>query len=458
MQGKQVLEQPLFVSGDLDKFIPATHRLRKVDRILDFSFVADLAKPHYCQNNGRTSIDPVVFFKMQVIKYLYGIPSDRQLCDDVQVNLAFRWFLRLSIEDKVPDHSALSKIRDRLGEDLFRHVFERIVAQCKRTGLIVGKQILSDATLIEADAAKSSLELRADANGDMPTEEPERISMKTHVSATDPDATLVGRPGVPTRLYYKGHFSIDGGSARIITDAHVTTGAAHECKILPGRVEYQLSRFELTPEEWLADGGYGHGPTYDFFRDKGIRTYIPLRDPKLGNGKYAPPEGFKYDRKGDRYICPQGHALLPHKPSDGFTRYRIVGDHCKTCPLRESCFTAHDGNGSKRIQRSSHQDSFDAVHRRRLTKHFRRKIRERGWKMEGVFAEDKTNHGLRRAHYRGRAKVQMQVYMIAAVHNLKRLAEAFGDHFITIWCKTCSQILQKRILTRFFAFKLQISI
>ena len=118
MQGKQRYIQALFVSLDLDQFIPVDHRLRSIDRILDFSFIRPLTKNLYCQRDGRPSIDPVVFFKMQVIKYLYGISSDRQLCADIHVNLAYRWFLRLPIEEKVPDHSSLTKIRDRLGEDM----------------------------------------------------------------------------------------------------------------------------------------------------------------------------------------------------------------------------------------------------------------------------------------------------------------------------------------------------
>ena len=234
MQGRQKLSSPLFVSGDLDKFVPQTHKLRKIAKSLDFSFIADLTKHHYCPTNGRTSIDPVVYFKMQILKYLYGIPSDRQLCDEVHVNMAYRWFLNLSIEDKEPDHSSMTKIRDRLGEELFQTVFERIVLQCKKVGLIAGKQMVSDATLIEADAAKDSLVLELKYNTNTLQVEPERISKTTHVSKTDPDA-------------------------------HVTTGAQHECKILHGRVDYQIKRFKIQPKEWLADRGYGHGPTYDFF-------------------------------------------------------------------------------------------------------------------------------------------------------------------------------------------------
>lgn len=162
MQGKQRYHQALFVSIDLDQFVPKDNRLRKIDQILDLSFVRALTKDRYCEKDGRPSVDPVVFFKMQVIKYLFGICSDRQLCADIHVNLAYRWFLRYSIEDKVPDHSALTRIRDRLGEEIFKEAFEKIVEQCMIAGLVKGKQMLTDATLIEADASLKSVVKKED--------------------------------------------------------------------------------------------------------------------------------------------------------------------------------------------------------------------------------------------------------------------------------------------------------
>jgi transposase len=449
MQGKQQLEVPLFVSGDLDKFVPGTHRLRRIAKVLNFEFIREITRPFYCEDNGRTSVDPVVFFKMQILKYLYGIPSDRQLCDEIHVNMAYRWFLNFSFEDRIPDHSSLTKIRKRLGEEVFQQVFEKIVRQCNKSGLIAGKQMLSDATLIAADAATDSIELRPDKNNKAPSVAPERVSMDTHVSTTDPESTLVGRPGVPKRLYYKGHFSIDGGRSRIITDCHVTTCAAHECKILPERVNFQLKKFKLRPIEWLADGGYGHGPTYEFFRKKGIRTYIPLRDEKLGRGKHSPTAGFRYNRKDDVYVCPKGHKMYPHKPTTSVTRYRITGGECQSCPLRESCLKGNEGGKGKRIQRSHYQDIFDSIHRRRLTKNFILNRRQRSWKMEGIFAETKGNHGLDRAHYRGRSNVQIQVYLIATVYNLKRLAQRVGSalfsHLIAIVAGDARNLASLRI-------------
>jgi len=360
---------------------------------------------------------------MQIIKYLYSIDSDRQLCQDIHVNLAYRWFLRLSLEDKIPDHSALTKIRHRLGERIFELVFTEIVKQCQKAGLVKGKQIVTDGTLIDADASIDSIVERTPSVEKHSTKK--RTSFETHVSTTDPDASLVGRPGVKARLYYKAHISADG-SSRVVTDCHVTTGATHECTIFQDRVGHQTKTFGIKPIEWLADAGYGHGPAYEFLRSRRITAYIPLRDKKLGRGKYAPTEGFKFNRSENTYTCPMGHTMYPHKNDRGMTRYVIRDKKCIGCPLVESCFKKHliKGRMGKRIQRSDYQDHFDSLHRRMPTRNFKRKLAERSWKIEGINAELKDNHGLRRANYRGRVNMQIQVYLIATVFNLKLLAKA----------------------------------
>lgn len=428
MQGRQLMQQALFVTLNLEDFVPKEHKLRRIDRVLDLLFVSDLTKDLYCKGNGRPSIDPVVFFKMQIIKYLYNIDSDRQLCQDIHVNLAYRWFLRMSLEDKIPDHSALTKIRNRLGETIFESVFTEIVRQCQKAGLVKGKQLVTDGTLIDADASVDSIVERnptpkdQEVAGKKPKKK--KVSIETHVSTTDPDSSMVGRPGIRKRLYYKAHISADG-SSRVITDCHVTTGATHECTIFKDRVDYQTEKFNLDPKEWLADAGYGHGPTYEFLKSKKITAYIPLRDKKLGRGKHAPTEGFEFNRKENTYTCPMGHKMYPNKNSNGFTRYVIREKKCVGCPMFETCFkdVKLKGRISKRIQRADHQDHFDSLHRRMPTPNFKKKWGERSWKIEGINAELKDNHGLRRANYRSRANVQIQVYLISTVFNLKCLAK-----------------------------------
>jgi transposase len=165
MQGRHHAHTQLFVYTDIESLIPETYLLRKINRILDLSFIREVTKSYYSDDNGPPSIDPEMFFRMQVISYLYGIDSDRQLCEEIQVSLAYRWFLGLNLEDEVPDHSSLTRIRDRYGEEVFKEVFERIVEQCQKKGLVEGKKVIADATLIKADASLDSMAKRGCHHG-----------------------------------------------------------------------------------------------------------------------------------------------------------------------------------------------------------------------------------------------------------------------------------------------------
>ena len=255
MQGRQDFQRVLFDTVDLESLIPDDHLLRGIDARIDFGFIHDVTKDLYCADNGRNSIDPVLFFRMQLISYLYGMKSDRELCREVHLNLAYRWFCRLSLHDAVPDHSSMTRIRDRLGEATFREIFEQLIARWGDQGHIRGRRIVADASLVEADAAVGSLVERDDAESnarslrnherryhDFKTGERRRkYANQTHVSASDPDASLVSRRGGYKKLSHKAHFSADADS-RMITDCHATTGARHECPILPQRIQSRCSR------------------------------------------------------------------------------------------------------------------------------------------------------------------------------------------------------------------------
>lgn len=444
MQGRQNHQPELFASINLEDMIPRNHLLRRIDKVLDLDFIYELTADLYCRDNGRNSIDPVLFFRMQIIEYLYGIQSDRQLCEEIQLNLAYRWFCRLNLNDPVPDHSSLTRIRDRFGESTYQAIFERLVLQWKKTGLIKAKRVIADASLVEANASFDSLVERdnADPNArelkqyerryhDFRRGKRERkVSNQTHVSQSDPDATIVSRPGAYRKLAYKVHYTADAES-RVITDCHATTGARHEGTVLPDRIDYHVDHLGLPVQEVIADRGYGRGPTYSHCRERGIRTYIPLHDENLGKGRLSRGE-FVYDRKRDRYRCPQGHYLYPYEKLDhgSIKRYRITGGHCKNCPKKAACLPEKHGNRARFIYRSPHQDEIDRVRKRQVTTTFRKKLVERKWKIEGLFAEAKENHGLRRARYRGRSKFQIQCYMIALIQNFKRVLTLLYSLFL----------------------------
>ncbi len=435
MQGQQDSQRALFDTIDLEKMIPEDHLLRRIDRTIDFDFIYELTAPLYCEDNGRRSIDPVLFFRMQLISYLYGMKSDRELCREVHLNLAYRWFCRLSLHDEVPDHSSMTRIRDRFGEATFTEIFERLIARWREEGHIRGRRIVADASLVKADAAVDSMVERDDADPnsralknyerryhDFKTGKRRRkLANQTHVSTSDPDATLVSRPGVHKRLCYKAHFSADADS-RMITDCHATTGARHECPILPERIEYQRDKLALPIEEVTADRGYGRGPTYAQLREQKIRHYIPLHDPNTGRGKLT-PSNFTYDRRNDRYRCPEGHHLYPYDKTEreSIRRYRVTGGHCQHCTRSTSCLPDGQKFRARFVYRGIHQDEVEAVRRRQSTAKFRQRLVERKWKIEGLFGEAKQNHSMRRTRYRGLSKVQIQFFMTAIALNCKRV-------------------------------------
>lgn len=459
MQGYQPYQEKLFSTINLREMIPANHLLLKVNNTINFSFIYELTEDLYCKRNGRPSIDPVLFFRMQMIGYLYGIKSDRQLCEEIQLNLAYRWFCGLNLEDKVPEHSSLTRIRDRFGVETYQAIFEKLLSQWIKTGVVKGKSMMSDASLVEANASLDSLVQREDGDPnaralkmyerqyhDFKEGKKQRtVSNQTHVSRTDPDATMVSRQGYHRKLTHKVHYSMDAKS-RIITDCYVTTGAKHECTVLPERVEYHISTLGLTPQEWIADRGYGRGPTYAFLRGKNIRNYIPLHDINIGSGLLNQGD-FNYDRATDRYRCPENHYLYPYnKPErNSVRRYRMLGRHCRECVLSTQCLPESQKHRARFIYRNLHQDEINRVRRRQKTSRFKKKLIERKWKIEGLFAEAKQYHGLRRAKYRGLKKFQIQCYMTALVQNIKRIIQIIFVFFYFLMFKKFSNLFKQII-------------
>jgi transposase len=283
---------------DLESFIPEDHLLRQIDRIVEPAFIRKLTTSCYAEGRGRPSIDPVVYFRMQLVAYLYGIDSDRRLCEEVHFNLAYRWFCRLSLEDEVPDHSSFSRIRDRYGEKIYEQVFHEIVKLCQQHGLVAEScSVMTDATLIAADASLNSLihNDTNEANKEVESQQRDRglkdgssarrVSNKTHTSHTDPDATLAQKPGTPRQLKYKVHQSIDADS-RVILDTYVTTGARHDNQPYLDQLQRIEHRYKLTIHEVTADRGYGSAAIIHSLQEQGKQTFIPLWSGRVGNSKY----------------------------------------------------------------------------------------------------------------------------------------------------------------------------
>jgi transposase len=322
----------------MESLIPKNHLLREIDGKIDFEFVREMTSPLYCRDNGRPSVDPVLFVRICLLTYLYDIPSDRQVCEEIQYNLAYRWFCRLSIEDAVPDHSSLTRIRDRLGEETFKNIFDHVVRLCIEKGLVTGEKVMMDGSLIKADAALSSLVPKEKENpedniSNIKDNRPskyikgKKFSNETHVSKTDPDCTLAGKVGEPKQLRYKNHCTIDRDS-RVILDAHITTGAKVDGHEMTGRLDHIERTFDLKIGELTADRGYGYGVNLDELNKRKTRSYAPNFHSDVGES--IDPRQFPYDEERDVFTCKSGHVLsrisTPESEKQEYAaRYQIHG-------------------------------------------------------------------------------------------------------------------------------------
>jgi transposase len=444
MQGQHHFQPQTAVCFNLESFIPAHHLLRKMDKHIDFSFIKTLAAPYYCQEKGRPSVDPEVFFRITIVGYLYDIASDRQLCEELQYNLAYRWFCKLSLTDKIPDHSSLTRIRDRLGSEVFQAFFDSILAQCKNKGLVKGERLLTDSTLIAANAALDSLQALDPALAEQEqqtkkqhqpglTAPPARkMSNKTHKSRTDPDASLAFKEGTPRGLKYKIHVTLDADS-RVILAAKTTTGACHDSQPYLIQLADIEQRYGLKIKETTADRAYGSAEIIEALLAQGIHPYIPLFSTRSGSFVIQETQGISFEVEHNRYRCQAGHYLYPYNKSyAGSMMYHSKTKDCKDCVLSKHCQARRKQNKFIRyVIRNIHQALFETVKQEMTTLNFLNHLSERMWKAEGIMFEAKHCHGLKRAKYRSLTKVQIQTWMTASVQNMKRLITAYLQ--IIVW-------------------------
>jgi len=451
MQGLHTFDPRAKTQIDLESVVEADHILRKIDRLLDMAFVRKLTAACYASGRGRPSIDPEIYFRMEFLAYLYGIASERRLCEEVRYNLAYRWFCHLPLGEEVPDHSSLTRIRDRFGEQVFATVFGEIVRLCKKKGLVNENcRVITDATLIAADAALDSLvhndpeqaQQEAEAlEGRTKSIDPpatRKISNQTHTSRTDPDATLAQKRGTPRQLKYKVHATIDADS-RVILDTEVTTGARHDNQPYLAQLQRVQDRHNLRIREAIADRGYGSATIIRTLQQQGIEATLPLWSGRVGNSKYF-GVGLIYEKEHDRFRCPEGKYLNPSpRFYDNYKRYVSSPEDCRACPQASTCPARTRTNSQRFVMRSLDQDLFEEVQARMRDPTFGEKMSERMWKIEGLFAEAKQNHNLARAKYRGRPKVQIQAYLSAIAQNLKRLVALFYYWLVACWLRKQKQ-------------------
>jgi transposase len=273
----------LFITGSLRGLIPNDHVLVKIDQVLDLGWLRAEVWGLYCPDNGRPGIDPEVAVRLMLAGFLLGIVHDRRLIREAQVNLAIRWFIGYALHEALPDHSSLTRIRQRWGEDMFRRIFTRVVRQCQAAGLVPAETVHVDASLIRADVSMDALVSRhldavKDAND---AERDARTSGNfKKLCRTDPDATMATSSKAPLRPTYKQHTAVDD-LAGVVVDVEIVTGEEHDT----GRLEERLDALEETlgvaPGRITADTAYGVGKVYAALEDRQIEAVIPpLRSPR----------------------------------------------------------------------------------------------------------------------------------------------------------------------------------
>jgi len=446
MMGERRVDQgALFYEFSLERHVPADHLLRAIDRFVDLEGVRAHLKPFYSPI-GRPSIDPELLIRMLLVGYCYGIRSERRLCEEVHLNLAYRWFCRLGLDGEVPDHSTFSKNRHgRFREsEALRKLFETVVARCMSEGLVGGEAFAVDASLIAADAHRqkgvaSSAELEPKANraveeylavlddaafGAATPVEPK------HVSPTDPAARWTAAKGGPAFYAYADNYLIDLDHA-VIVDVEATT-AVRQAEVGAARtmIERARERFGLRPERLAADTGYGSAEMLEWLvHEQGIEPHIPVFDKSARTDGTFSRADFDYDHASDTYRCPGGKQLSRYRrpfkaprtgaPADATFRYRASKADCDACALKDRCCP---NTPARKVTRSIHEGARDVARDIAKTEAYVVSRRQRK-KVEMLFAHLKRILGLDRLRLRGPCGARDEFLLAATAQNLRKLAK-----------------------------------
>jgi len=437
MMGQQKSEPRLFnYAVNLEKRVRANHPLRQVKAAIDFDFVREEVA-HLYGTKGNESIDPVVILKMMFLLFFDDIKSERELMEIIGERLDYLWFLDYSLEEKIPDHSVLSKARARWGKEVFESLFVRTVGQCVEAGLVDGTKLHVDASLVAADAAKESVikgapqliatlkrAYRATESKLEQTSTPESYQAVNDrmMSQSDPDAALVRQGGGDSRPRYKHHRVIDDQKG-VITATETTPGSIAENKKLMELIEQHEKNTQCETQIVVADHKYGTGENFVACQGRGITTHM---GDALGKAQATREKGifgdeaFSYDAVRDIYLCPAGQALKPRRMHAirRTIEYKAPARVCAACVLRAQCTRSHHG---RTVQRFEKQSALDLARRQAHSLAARRDRKRRHHLMERSFADAANNHHFKRARWRRLWRQQIQDYLIAGIQNVRIL-------------------------------------
>jgi len=484
MMGQQPPRQAkLFYYGlCLEERIPSDHLLRQIRTTVDFDFTYDLVRKHYGRK-GNVSVPPPVILKLMLLLFLYEVPSERELLRSLPYRLDWLWFLGYDLDSAIPDHSVLSKARRRWGTAVFETIFARGVSQCVQAGLVNGRKIHLDGSLVDANASNNSVckgpqvlieRLKKELRGEMskldepepssptprepapteaaavppaaadreaaappPPDEPPPQETKHDyqpknrgmVSTTDPDAALVRKGSLASRARYKHHRAVDD-LCGVITAVETTAGDVEENAKLLALVDQHQKNTGRTVETVVADTQYGTVDNFRACQERGIISHMAdfalTQIPKHQKQGIFGLEQFGYDRATDTYRCPAGQTLTrrKHKKQRQAYEYACAAATCQACPLRSQCTRAK--GAARTIKRHYDQETIDAARVQSHSRAAKRDRRRRKWRMEGSFGDAATHHGFKRARWRRLWRQQIQDWLIAMVQNLRTLLRYAG--------------------------------
>ena len=447
MMGRDEKDQgTFFYAFNLEEHIPKDHLLRSIDRFLDLSGLHDHLAPYY-SHTGRPSIDPELMIRMLIVGYCFGIRSERRLCDEVKLNLAYRWFCRLSIEDTVPDHSTFSK--NRRGRfrnaDALRFVFEQVLERCIAEGLVGGEGFAIDASIVKADASRRRHHEEDDddwGGGSHAVDEylnsldrsiPEGGKAAMNVSQTDPASRWTAARSGETFYAYSTNYLIDTEAGVIMDVEGTPANRSFEVASTRTMIERVEERFEITPERLIGDTAYGSATLLGWLvEEQDITPHVPVWDKSEGKDELYGRADFTWEAESDRYRCPGGKSLLRNrrkfkKKRTGITKaktiiYRASQSDCAHCPMKAQCCPAEP---ARKIHRSIHEDARDLVRGLAKTDAYAQSARDRK-KVEMLFAHMKKILKVDRLRLRGLSGARDEFLLTATAQNLRRMAQWLG--------------------------------
>ena len=439
MMGAPVGRQDrLFYEFDLEDMVPSDHLLRRIDAVLDLSWLRNEMKPHY-SHLGCPSICPELMMRMLLVGYCYSIRSERRLCEEVKLNLAYRWFCGLGLEDKVPHHSTFSV--NRLGRfresDILRKVFEEVVCGCMASGLVGGEGFAVDASVIEANASRFQrvegasidwtdkelarrpvAEYVAALESENPPINPERPPKA--LSPTDPCAAWTTRGRHKVMFGYSLNYLIDMEGSIVLDVEATPTRISKEVDATETMVDRTEERFALNPKHIAGDVAYGTGEMLGWLRKRDIDPHIPVWDKSHRDDGTFSRADFTYDDERDVYTCPAGKILTTTgRMKDGKTLYyRATKPDCDRCSFKTKCCPK---SPERRVSRDINEAARDYTRALMETEAYGVSSGERK-KIEALFGEAKHILSMVRLRLHGLTGARDEFLLTATIQNLKRLA------------------------------------